>query len=253
VRDPLEVLASIPGFAGAKLDITLSQGPTNNSYRVEKGGEFFVLRLDKPEAVRLGLDRVAELSVIETVAAAGLGAEPVYFDAGAGVYLRSYLAGTTWARDDLLKPGKLERLANLLRQIHALPPAGKKFKPLLAAGRYAKQLGTAEAGNLFGQVAAAYALIEPGPPALCHNDLVCQNVLESESLALIDWEYAGMGDPFFDLAIVVQHHELEASQAQQFLTAYLQQEPNKEDFERLAKQCHFYKALLNLWTMRVPP
>jgi thiamine kinase-like enzyme len=112
-------------------------------------------------------------------------------------------------------------------------------------------LGTTQAGNLFGQVASAYALIEPGPQALCHNDLVCQNVLEGDGLALIDWEYAGMGDPFFDLAIVVQHHELEENLARHFLAAYLQHQPDEKELERLAKQRRFYKALLNLWNLRI--
>ena len=245
------ILASIPGFAGAEVVEQLADGPTNQSLRMEQGGRSFVLRVDKPEAARLGLNREAELKVIEAIANAGLGTLPVHFDADAGIYLRPYRPGRTWTRADLLDEDKLERLAALLRELHALPPAGSAFKPLLAAGRYARQLGSTEAGNLFGQVASAYALIEPGPPALCHNDLVCQNILEDEKLTLIDWEYAGMGDPYFDLAIVVQHHELEEHLPRHFLAAYLQHQPDEKDLERLAKHRLFYAALLNLWNLRV--
>ena len=245
------ILESIPGFAEAVLLEQLADGPTNLSVRVEQGGQHFVLRVDKPEAACLGLNRTAERELIEAVATAGLGCKPVYFDATAGIYLRHWIPGVTWTQTDLLNKDNLCRLAVLLRELHALPPAGTKFKPLLAAGRYAKQLGTAEAGNLFGQIAGLYALIEPGPPAMCHNDLVCQNILEGEALTLIDWEYAGIGDPYFDLAIVVQHHGLSQDLASHFLAAYLQQKPKSAEMDRLEKQCRFYAALLRLWTLRV--
>jgi thiamine kinase-like enzyme len=193
--------------------------------------------------------------VCEALAAAGLGHAPVRFDAEAGVYLRRYVPGRAWSAEDLQNTRNLERLAELLRRVHALPPAGRKFKPLKAAGRYARQIGTAKAGNLFGQAATAYALAEPATPALCHNDLFCGNVIESDDdgLALIDWEYAGIGDPFFDLAVVVRHHELAEAPARHFLGAYLGREVVEEDMARLGKQCRFYAALLALWNLRINP
>lgn len=251
MKSPHDVLATIPGFAGAEIVSRLSGGPTNHSFEVEKGGERYVLRLDKPEAARLGLDRQGEKAVCAVIADAGLGDPAVYFDAEAGVYLRRFVPGRSWEPRDLENPDNLERLAALLSRIHALPPAGRAFKPLKAAGRYARQIGTREAGELFGRAATAYALVRPSTPALCHNDLVCQNVVEGEGLTLIDWEYAGIGDPFFDLAVVVQHHGLEEDLAQCFLHAYLDNEPVPEQLEQLQVQCRFYQSLLNLWYMRV--
>ncbi len=34
----------------------------------------------------------------------------------------------------------------------------------------------------------------------CHNDPYFLNFLDDGSLRVIDWEYAGMGDPMYDLA-----------------------------------------------------
>ena len=251
MRDPRAVLDSIPGFAGAELGTRLSGGPTNNSFRVEQDGKSFVLRLDKSEATRLGLDRKAELNVIQVVAEAGLGAHPIYWDVEAGVCIRPYVPGRAWTRDDLLREGRLERLATLLRTLHALPAAGNPFKPLDAAARYARQLGSAEAKRVFENAADAFTAINPPAPALCHNDLVCQNILEGDSLTLIDWEYAGMGDPFFDLAVVVQHHGLSEDLANRLLSSYLQRDIQESDRQPLAAQRRFYKLLLELWTLRV--
>ena len=85
--------------------------------------------------------------------------------------------------------------------------------------------------------------------ALCHNDLVCQNVLEGERLMLIDWEYTGIGDPFFDLAVVVQHHGLEKKSALHFLAAYLGRPASDRELEQLILQCDFYQCLLELWEL----
>ena len=251
MREPGAVLESIPGFAGARVAEQLSDGPTNNSYLVARDDGKYVLRLDKPEAARLGLDRHSEKEVIEVVAEAGLGQEPVYLDVSAGVYLRPFIPGRTWTKEDLEQAGNLERLAGLLRSLHALSPAGRIFEPLAAAARYAGQVGTAQANRAYAAAADACSRIEPFTPALCHNDLVCHNVLEGQGLTLIDWEYAGVGDPYFDLAVVVEHHGLEDGLARGFLAAYLGGEIQGEHWPRLQKQRRFYRQLLVLWKMRV--
>lgn len=250
MKDPCTVLQSIPGFSGAQLISQLSAGPTNNSYEVEQGSERFVLRIDKTEAASLGLDRRAERDVCELLASEGLGHVPLWFDTDAGIYLRRFLPGKTWTRQDLLSVQKLARLARLLRRLHNLPLAGKPFEPLLAASAYTKQLGTVEAAQVFAELADRHAEIENAPRALCHNDLVCGNILEDRDLMLIDWEYAGTGDPFFDLAVVVQHHDLGLNLARHFLDAYLGRVAVETEVSRLVAQCRFYQTLLILWNLR---
>jgi thiamine kinase-like enzyme len=38
------------------------------------------------------------------------------------------------------------------------------------------------------------------PLVLCHNDPFPTNFLDDGRVRLLDWEFAGMGDPFYDLA-----------------------------------------------------
>lgn len=251
MSDPSSVLASIPGFSEARVLERLEGGLTSRSYVVDLGGERFVLRLDTPEAGRLGLNRRAERDVCEALANAGLGPRPLHFDAARGVYLRPYLPGRAWTPDDLRRQENLDRLAVLLRRVHALPATGAPFDPVGAAKRYADTLGTETAAGLVDQVAAAYRRIEPGATVLCHNDLVARNVLAGETVVLIDWEFAGMGDPIFDLAVVVQHHGLSDRLEEGFLTAYLGRSPTNADRHSLQCQRDFYRLLLELWNLRV--
>jgi thiamine kinase-like enzyme len=45
--------------------------------------------------------------------------------------------------------------------------------------------------------------ITPFTPVLCHNDLLAANILDDgRDVWLVDWEYAGIGHPLFDLANV---------------------------------------------------
>ncbi len=43
----------------------------------------------------------------------------------------------------------------------------------------------------------------------CHNDLLNANFIDDgKRIRIVDWEYAGMGDPFFDLGNFSTNHGL---------------------------------------------
>jgi thiamine kinase-like enzyme len=55
----------------------------------------------------------------------------------------------------------------------------------------------------------------------CHNDLLNANFIDDGvRLWLVDWEYAGMGDPFFDLGNFAVNHELTEEAERELLSAY---------------------------------
>ena len=59
------------------------------------------------------------------------------------------------------------------------------------------------------------------PPAPCHNDLLNANFIsDGERIWIVDWEYAGMGDRFFDLANFSVNHELSADENEELLRMY---------------------------------
>lgn len=247
-------LALLPGLAADSAISVLSDGPTNTSYLVRRGEELCVLRIDKPMARELGLDRDAEHDVSESTFLAGLGAEPLHYDADNGISLRRYLPGRAWSELDLHNAAKLELLAGRMRDLHALPAVGNQYEPGLAARRYARQLGTTEAREIADAANLLLADLRYTPyrESLCHNDLVAGNILEgSKGLKFIDWEYAGMGDPWFDVAVVIEHHGLSDTLAGGFVQAYLRRAARAPELERLESWRRFYRALLSLWKLRI--
>jgi thiamine kinase-like enzyme len=66
----------------------------------------------------------------------------------------------------------------------------------------------------------------PSPARPCHNDLLNGNFIDDgSSLRIVDWEYAGMGDVFFDLANFAVNQELDEVRRRALLEAYFGRVP----------------------------
>lgn len=75
------------------------------------------------------------------------------------------------------------------------------------------------------------------PLRFCHNDLVLSNCLLDESKALLlDWEFAQINNPWFDLASIIYYWRLNKTQSRAFLAAY------HNDFEAKYQQAIVYAA-----------
>jgi thiamine kinase-like enzyme len=82
---------------------------------------------------------------------------------------------------------------------------------------------------------------------LCHNDVHHLNLMsDGKQLWLLDWEYAGIGDPFFDLAAVCCYHDYSQSLRNQLLLAY-RGELTDADSLRLQRMCWLFDYIKMLW------
>jgi thiamine kinase-like enzyme len=59
------------------------------------------------------------------------------------------------------------------------------------------------------------------PERPCHNDLLTANFIDDGTrIRIVDWEYAGMGDVYFDLANFAVNNGLPAAETRELLHAY---------------------------------
>jgi thiamine kinase-like enzyme len=81
------------------------------------------------------------------------------------------------------------------------------------------------------------ALPKHEPPVLCHNDLLPANFIDDGlTVKIVDWEYAGMGDRFFDLGNFAVNHQLDSDGEQLLLEFYFGQvQPNHVSRLRLMR------------------
>ena len=77
-------------------------------------------------------------------------------------------------------------------------------------------------------------LQRPLEPRPCHNDFLPGNLIDDgERIRIVDWEYAGMGDPFFDLGNFSVNNDLSSDEDAALLEAYDGERPRRQRLARL--------------------
>ncbi len=221
--NPEEIAARIwPGRPFA-LEL-LGGGITNRNFKVALDGETAVLRIGGKNTELLGIDRAAEYAASRMAADLGVGPEVVAFVEPEGYLVTRFVDGRPIPPEAISIP----LVAELLRRIHGGPPVPSRFDSFRVVEAYRQ---TAEEHGV--RVPAAYAeakaradAIEaargPQPLRPCHNDLLNANFIDDGSrLWIVDWEYAGMGDVFFDLANFAVNHGLDDTGDRTLLAAYV--------------------------------
>jgi thiamine kinase-like enzyme len=224
-----QALARVPGWDGPDVRVTpLGGGITNHNFRIDRGGESFVLRLVGENTDLLGIDREVEYAASQAAAAAGVAPEVVHFIRPEGCLVTRFVAGRTIGEDEIGQPAVIRRVAQALRTIHGLPPIPGTFSAFAVVRDYAEQARRLDVRfpRDFDLLRARLAEIESSLPSFdpcpCHNDLLNANFLEAGGrLYVLDWEYAGMGDPYFDLGNFSRNHGFSEDQDRTLLEAYV--------------------------------
>jgi thiamine kinase-like enzyme len=214
-----------PGH-GARWEV-LGGGITNHNAKVEVDGETYVLRVAGKDTNLLGIDREVEVEATRAAAALGIGPEVVDFVEPEGWLVTRFIEGGIPPLEIMREPTTLERVGAALRAFHEGPPISGEFDSFRVVQAYRQT--TLERG---GTVPDAYEWAREiarrieerrggAAPVPCHNDLLNANFLDDGGrLRIVDWEYAGMGDRFFDLANFSINHELDQDGRAALLAAY---------------------------------
>ncbi len=206
----IDRLHALP-FREGPLEVTpLAGGITNQNFLVRDAGSRYVARVCR-ELPQLGIDRRNEAACQLAAARLGLGPEIVFREDG--LMISRHLPGRTLSARDLRDQATITRVARLLRRLHdaegTIVGHFLHFCPFQTIRTYAHTAEILKARlptNLVGLLDDARSLagrVGPFRPVLCHNDMLPANLLDDgDRLWLVDWEYAGMGHPLFDLASV---------------------------------------------------
>jgi thiamine kinase-like enzyme len=203
----------------------LGGGITNHNFKVDVNGERFVLRIAGADTELLGIDRQAEHDAALVAASLGVGPEVVEFVAGS--LITRFVDGRRVPVEEMRQPESLREVATVLRRIHEGPAIPGRFDSFRVVEKY-REIAAAHGVEIpaaYEQAKAKADRIEvdlgPRPEQPCHNDLLNANFLDDgERLRIVDWEYAGMGDLFFDLANFSINHELGEEERHSLLVAY---------------------------------
>ena len=208
----------------------LPGGITNHNYLVSDAGHRYVARLCVDKSL-LGIDRRNEVVCHKAAHACGIAPELVHQEDG--ILVTQHVSGRTLAPQDVRDLAFIPRLVAVLRTLHEswdeLTGEILYFSPFQTARTYAKTAAALNArlpGDIdrlledAGRLSRQLGLFVP---VLCHNDLLASNIIDDDNddrIWLVDWEYAGIGHPLFDLAGVCANNAFSESEELALLGAY---------------------------------
>ena len=229
----LDLLAA-PEFAslassGAATVSVLPGGASNQNFTVSDGDATWVLRLAEVAVDRFGIDRARGLAAHRAAAASGIAPALAAVKLPEGHCASRYIDGVVLDPDVLRARGLIGLVGTTLYRMHHGGPIEGRWsvfddvRRYLAIARHEQLPLPDDIDTLLSaldEVEAAFQRADVAD-ALCHNDLQLQNLIfDGDRLWVIDWEYAGMGNPYFDLGGFSVNAELDADEQDALLTAY---------------------------------
>jgi len=193
----------------------LPGGITNANFLVDLGDDKVVVRVPGRGRDLLGIDPVAELAASTIAATIGVAPEVVAYDQESGCLVSRFVEARPITLDEMARPPMLALVVDAVRRVHAAGVLDTTFDYFAVIDRYhdhAAERGVREPFD-FDSACAVMRRIAGArpfrPTVLGHNDLLNANFLFDGSVRILDWEYAGMTDPFFDLANLSANHRFD--------------------------------------------
>lgn len=218
----------------AKIVKRLEGGMSNYTYVVETGGKKYTYRVPGKFAEKF-VNRVDEWNNIQEIDKLDLNNKTNYVEIPSGEKLAEYVEGTIMSETDIISYNAMSVAA--LKKLHN---SDIKLKDYDAFGRlddderYCREMGFTHPEKYLTlrrkleEMRKAYAQVKLVP---CHCDYQPTNlVIDGDKLFVLDWEFAGMNDPFYDIAC---YGNAGLDKALSLLASYVGHEPTNDELRRL--------------------
>ena len=205
----------------------LPGGLTNLNYKATTPAGSYVIRLFARNAELLAIDRDVELAAASMAARLGIGPDVVACAPLEGYLVTRFLPGRQPAAGQMRAPAVMARVTAALQILHHGAPVPGTLDPFAVVDFYrANALARGiDAGTDYWWArpvavrvkrAVAFSLTAP-----CHGDLLTANFIDHAGrIYFVDWEYAGMSDPRFDLANLSVNHDFGMDEDRELVRLY---------------------------------
>jgi thiamine kinase-like enzyme len=249
----------------------IEAGPLNATYRVLRDGLAYALRVRVGASPVPGADPAWECRVSQWAAAAQLAPMLLHCDPAQGVQITRWVAGRALTAQHVRGPAGIAQVAALIARIHTEPapvPArsadaaewiaryvsildGFMLDALMSrAGDASSGLTPAELALAAGARLAALDQLPKAAPVLCHGDLHTGNLIETErGLTVVDWEYAHVSDPLWDLAGWSSANDFDGGLRRTLLECYRGRTTSQDERARLELLAWLFDCVCLLWSM----
>ena len=246
-------LAALPGLKGSTDPLARLGGLTNIVFQA---GEY-LLRLPG-DGTEEYINRADEAVAAREAARAGVSPDVIHADPATGIMVSRFVPNAATMTPDgfRTRPGSPARAGKAFAQLHrsdAKFPA--TFEVFAMIEEYLGVLSTKDVAlpsgyhDVVSEAENIRRILDQNPamPVACHCDPLCENFLDTgDRMWIVDWEYAGMSDPMWDLGDLSVEGEFDDAQDREMLTAYFDGEPPARDHARMV----VHKAMCDLlWTL----
>lgn len=219
VQAPLKRIRALPMVEPeAQIRAVSCQGTINRSFVVEQSSQWLLVKcLFDP--VTLPVDRRGQFALQAKAAKQGLAPEPIYLSDEGDMWVEQWcVAQPCNGADDTAV------LVSALASLHKLDNIdGVALNLPLAWQTYLSVLPTAQRVSFASAIDEAQAVWQQDHRqywVCCHHDLNLAHILSAQPPILLDWEYAAMGNRFYDLASCVLVNQLDQQQQLALTTGY---------------------------------
>lgn len=263
-KNKIDELAAVY-FPNNKIaDVKRLGGLTNFSFKVDfENGESYVFRLPGEGTEEL-INRHDEKVSTTLACDLGIDSELIMFDDDNGIKIMKFVSnGETMNDEKLRKDKSIEEIADIFKKLHGSGVDTKiPFEVFDMANGYEKFIiaNGVELYDDWDEIRSAVMALKKRvdkvgtTKAPCHNDSLCENWLhDADRMYLIDWEYAGMNDPYWDLADISIEAAYDKEMDDKLLKRYHDGEPTKNQRLRFEANKIYLDFLWTLWgKTRVP-
>lgn len=223
------------------------KGLTNQNYYLKSSLGEFIIRWPHHDAHHV-VNRSHEAKAMEKVK--DLDVDIFYFDEKTGIKVSKYIPHLL-TFNEYTGVDKIKRTAKLMKSLHEKKiTIGENFDPISRYKNYEKRVKTPMVAHDEAQGIIEGIAYLDRPLTLCHNDWVEGNIcFTQERDYLIDYEYAGDNDPFFDITSFLTENHLTSDERWAFVKAYFKRKPTMKELDILERYARFHNLLWCTWGM----
>lgn len=224
-----------------------NKGLTNKNYHVITEHFNVIVRIPHSDSSNI-VYRKHEALAHNLIKDTHLNVDVIYFNPDDGLKITNYVPNLL-TFNEYRGNDRIQRTAQLMRKLHQLNQCiGVEFNPIDRYIKYRSNVKSPMVDDHEAQHIINTIKNVNRPHTLCHNDWVEGNIcFTQEKDYLIDYEYAGDNDPFFDVMSFITENDLTEVEKNEFIKEYFIHTPSLSDLELLKVYEQFHNLLWCTW------
>lgn len=242
-----KIISNIPHEV--KIICPLKKGLISEIYLCNFNNIKSVIRLDLEIPGWLKIQRDSEIRILDLNNNDKSEKNILYHDLEKGILIRRFIEGNKFNLNKINSDQQLELLGRAIKEIHKTnyeKDAVNNFSNSI--NRYQQILKYKIQKDPILEIGfEIYQDLnhESYPKVFSHNDLTQENIIWDHEYVFIDWEYAGLNNPLFDIASIISSYSLNDQQIDSLCRGYGKK--SEVDMEILRKWVKFTYFCDYIW------